>query len=218
MTEQQQVYRDYAMEDAVLMEKSSTMHSLFVENMAAFTAFDPDLNLTYANNWNAQIDICQDDSSDSTIIAQQTQHTEALEKAKTAGLLAAEDLEYYVKKAFPGNKRIAKEFAFNKRSGLRARTLNLISWLMVMKKVADDYAADLAAVSMPAAVLTNLEAAAQNVATKEIDQEYFKRKRLRYTRERMEKFNRLYAICKEVNDAAQSVFRNDYARWQMFEI
>jgi len=89
---------------------------------------------------------------------------------------------------------------------------------MVMKKVADDYSTQLATVNMPLAVLTGLEAAAQAVANKEIEQEYFKRKRLRFTRERMEKFNRLYAICKEVNDAAQSVFRNDHARWQMFEI
>jgi hypothetical protein len=218
MTEQQQVYRDYAMEDNLLVQKSGVMHALFLENLAPFTAFDPDLNATYAANWDAQREICMSDTNDETILDQQQQHTQDLEEAKTAGLLAAEDLEYYVKKAFPGNKRIAKEFAFNKRSGLRARTLNLISWLMVMKKVADDYAADLSAVSMPPAVLTNLETAAQNVANKEIEQEYFKRKRLRYTRERMEKFNRLYAICKEVNTAAQSVFRNDYAKWQMFEI
>lgn len=218
MTEQQQVYRDYAMEDNILLQKSAVMHAQFVENIASFSAFDPDLNLTYADNWNTHKDICMSEKTDELVVDEQRGHTEDLEKAKTAGLLAAEDLEYYVKKAFPHNKRIAKEFAFNKRSGLRARTLNLISWLMVMKKVADDYAADLAAVNMPAAVLTTLETAAQNVATKEIEQEYFKRKRLRYTRERMEKFNRLYAICKEVNTAAQSVFRNDYARWQMFEI
>ena len=82
MTEQQQVYRDYAMEDAVLMEKSSTMHSLFVENMAAFTAFDPDLNLTYANNWHAQKEICSSEKTDELIVDEQTGYTEDLEKAK----------------------------------------------------------------------------------------------------------------------------------------
>ena len=218
MAEQTQKYRDYEMEDNIILQKSSTLHALFEDNIAPFTAFDPDMDSTYAGNWKAQIELCQSDLPDETIVDQQTQRTAELEKAKTASLLAAEDLEYYVKKAFPGNKRIAKEFAFNKRSGLRAHTLNLISWLMVMKKVADDYSTQLATVNMPLAVLTGLEAAAQAVANKEIEQEYFKRKRLRFTRERMEKFNRLYAICKEVNDAAQSVFRNDHARWQMFEI
>lgn len=218
MAEQHQKFRDYQMEDNILIQKSSVLRELFLDNLAAFSAFDPDLNATYADNWKTQIELCQNDLPDETIVDQQTQRTEKLESAKSVGFLAAEDLEYYVKKAFPNNRRIVKEFAFEKRSGLRARTLNLISWLMVMKKVADDYSTELSAVSMPASVLTNLVNAGNNIANKEIEQEYFKRKRLRFTRERMEKFNRLYAICCDVHDAAQSVFRKDAARLGQFEI
>ena len=110
------------------------------------------------------------------------------------------------------------EFGFTKTKQARARTLNLIAWLFVMKKVADDYNAQLTAVGMPASVITNLENAADNLGNKEIAQEYYKRVRLRLTGQRIEKYNSLFANCKQVDQAAESVFRNDKERRRLFAI
>jgi len=206
MAETTTKYRDYDMDDAELFSRARTIRAHFLKYLTNFAGFDPDFNTTFSDNWLALIEDCELHDTDETTRDGLGQYTADLEAAKTKGFLAANDLEYYVNKAFPNNPRKIKEFGLNKRSGLRARTLNLIIWLFVMKKVADDYTAELTAKGMAPAVLTNLENAAKDIADREIAQEYFKRIRLRLTTQRMEKFNSLYAICKQVESAAESVF------------
>ncbi len=210
--------RNYDMDDALLLQRSRTVRQLFINYMAAFMAFDPDLDATYAANWLLSIEECRDHPTDETTVDQQQQHTDELEQAIKEGFAAANDLEYYVKKAFPGDKSYREEFGFGERTKARQRTLNLLIWLEVMIKIANDYPAELAAVNMPASVLTNLQAKQQNAVQKEIAQEYFKRMRKRLARQRVKNFNTLYGFFTRINNAAQIVFANEKEERELFEL
>ncbi|MGE0634893.1 MAG: hypothetical protein AB7G44_13025 [Bacteroidia bacterium] len=218
MAKEIEKYRDYTMEDAEFLSKARTKHAHFLNYLADFTAFDANLNAAYAADWALQIESCETHQNDETTLDQQQQYTEDLEKAKKQGFIAANDLEYYVKKAFRDEPRTQKEFGFNLIKQARARTLNQIMWMEVMRKIAQDYTAELTAVDMPASVISNLETAAHNIVQAEIEQEYYKRIRLRLTTQRMKKFNALYATCKLVNSAAQIVFFDKKEEAGLFEI
>lgn len=218
MAKQQEKFRDYLMEDAEFLQKARVLRAHFLNYNAVFAAFDPHLDAAYAANWALQIEDCERHQDDETTLDQQQQYTDDLNKAKKQGFLAASDLEYYVKKAFINEPRTRKEFGFNLITQARARTLNQIMWLEVMKKIAQDYTAELTAVDMPAAIITNLETVAHNIVQAEIQQEYYKRLRLRLTTQRIKKFNALYAICKQVNSAAKNVFYNQKEEAGLFEI
>jgi hypothetical protein len=210
--------RDFSMEDTLLIQKSETLHTHFLNYLAQFSAFDPDLNAAYAGNWLSSINECEGTETDETVMDQLQHHSEELDQAKKEGFIAASELEHYVKKAFPNKKRKAEEFGFTERKKARATQLNQYMWLIVMKKIAEDYSAELAAVGMPATLLTNLSTKTQTILEKETQQEYFKHLRIRYSSQRIEKLNKLYTFCSNVNKAAQIVFSNEPAERGLFII
>ncbi|MGE0635551.1 MAG: hypothetical protein AB7G44_15310 [Bacteroidia bacterium] len=210
--------RHYEGEDSALVQRSRTLHSHFLNHLAAFTDFAPGMNAAYAATWLSQIEDCEQHPTDESTLDQQQQYTDELEQARKEGFQAANDLEFWVKKAFPDDEYMLEEFGFNERKKARARTLNQLIWLEVMKQIANDYTAELAAAGMPPAILTNLDTKRQNAVDKEITQEYFKRIRKRLARQRLKKYNTLYKICTTVRDAAQSVFYNQDEERGLFSI
>ncbi len=210
--------RNFNTDDSIMMQHSRTLRGHFNNNIAPFTDFDPSFDAAYSANWLALIDECQSTETDETVMDQLGQYTEDLEKAQKEGFEAAAGLEYYVKLAFPGKKSVMDEFGFTERKKARNRTVNILIWLSIMKKVAETYTAELAAVGMPAAILTNLDTKTDNAVHREIDQEFFKRKRIRALRERVEKMNRLYAFSTRINNAAQVVFYDDAEHRGLFNL
>jgi hypothetical protein len=210
--------RDFNLLDVELVQRARTLHGHFLVHQAAFTTFAPTMDAAWAAAWLAQIDDCEQHPTDETTLDQQQHYTDELAKAQKEGFEAANALEFYVKKAFPGDEYILEEFGFNERKKARARTLNQIVWLFVMKKVADEYVAELTAADMPPAILLDLDTAAENVGDKELDQEYYKRIRKRLARQRLQKYNALYKYCTTARNAAQVVFVNQKEERELFSI
>lgn len=210
--------RDFDIEDTLLIQRSRTIRGHFMNELTAFSTFDPDFNPTYAANWLLSIDECEAHPTDETTLDQQQQHTDDLEQAVKNGFDAANDLEFYVQKAFPDDPTYMEEFGFSERKKARSRTMNQIVWLLVMKEVAQDYVAELTAVNMPLSVITNLENTANILGDRELAQEYYKRIRKRLLRQRIQKYNKLYSFFTTVNKAAQIVFKDDAQRRGLFTL
>jgi len=211
--------RLYNIDDALLIQRLRTIRLHFIKYLTQFSNFDPDLNATFAADWMQSIEACEQHPTDETTLKQQEHHTWELENAIKEGFSAANDLEFYVLKAFPDDKEsYLEEFGFNERKKARYRTLNLLIWLEVMKKVAADYTTELNAVNMPATILPNLESKQQNAVQKEIQQEYDKRIRKRLLRQRIKKFNKLYSFFTTVYNAAQNVFEGEEEEKGLFNL
>jgi hypothetical protein len=210
--------RDFDFEDSLLLQRSRTLHGHFLNHLAAFTAFAPYVDAVWAAQWLAQINDCEQHPTDETTLDQQQQYTDDLEQARKEGFQAANDLEFWVKKAFPGDDYILEEFGFNERKKARAHTLNQLIWLDTMKRIANDYLTELTAAGMPPAILTNLDTKQQNAVNAELAQEYYKRIRKRLARQRLQKFNALYKYCTTVRNAAQAVFCNQEEEKGLFSI
>jgi hypothetical protein len=218
--------RLFDIDDALLMQRSRTLRQHFINNLAAFTALDADLNNTFADNWLLAIEECENCPTDETMNDELRDRTLTLEKGRSDCLEAANDLKYYVEKAFPGTdeqpdltKSMLREFGFTERAQVRQKSMELIAWLLVMGKMAqDEYPAELAAVNMPAAVLTTISQTAEALLEAKMKQELFKRQILRTTRLRIVQLNALYKFYTTVHLAAQSVFKDDDERRALFNL
>jgi len=210
--------RDFTLEDNMLLQRAKTLRLSFLDNIIPFTNLDSDFNATYSDNWKLAIEDAEACLNDETVMDQLRIHSEELAKAKEEGFIAANDLEYYVGKAYPGKKRILEEFGFTERKKARAAQFNQLMWLRVIKKIADDHLVQLNAAGMPTTLLLNLETKTTAILEKETEQEYFKHVRLRLSRERIDKHNKVYAFCTTVSSVAKLIFREDYAHYIMFNI
>lgn len=211
--------RTYHIEDSLLLQRSRTIRQHYIDNLAGFTAFDADLDISVSNNWQTSIEESEAHPTDETMDDELQNFTAEMEAARNACFSKANELEFFVTKAFPVKKAVLKEFGFTERKKARARVADTLLWMRLMRKVAIDvYAAELAAVNMPPALITELETVQINLSDKELAQEFFKRIMLRQTRLRIEKFNRLHSFIVTVHRAAQSVFVNDMERKGLFNL
>ncbi|MES2621684.1 MAG: hypothetical protein V4615_12610 [Bacteroidota bacterium] len=218
--------RLYNLDDALLLQRSRTLRQHFIDNLAAFTNMDADLNNTFADNWLLKIKECEDCPTDETMDDDLRDHTATMQKARKACLKAANGLKYYVEKAFPDTdaephltEEMLREFGFTERKKIRDRTRDVILWILIMGTMAEtEYLAELTAANMPVAVLDTLHESVEDLLEAEMKQELFKRTILRTTRARVVQFNALYKIFSTVHLAAQSTFEDDKERRELFNM
>ena len=205
------------MEDAVFIEQNRTIHKLFVDRLAAFTAFDANLDATYAANWLTAIGELEDHPSDELMRDEIQGTTNALAAQQKLCWAAVDDLEYYVKRAFPDNERKLREFAFPRTRTERDRgALKMVLNLFTMVRVANDYTAELTAVGMPAGLLPDFKNKTGSLGDAEITQEYTKCLRIRATEKRIVMYNTVYKYHKRVHEAAQVIYRDKPETKQLF--
>lgn len=211
--------KHYTIADSLLIQRNRTLHKHFKNNLAAFTAFDPDFDPMWELAWNTLIDNTEAMATDGSMDAELKACSHAVREAIEECMDKANDLHFWVKKAFPKKPAVLREFGLTERAKARTKSLNTVVWMLVMKAMAENvYSAELAAVNMPAGLPAEIQAAADALGEKEITQEFQKRMNLRQTRLRIEQLNELHARVSTVHKAAQSVFKNDKERRDLFNL
>ena len=196
------------MDDASLAERSRTWHALYLEHQSEFEVLDPRLTVAFGNDWLAKIEAFEGIQKDKTVEDGLQQKTVEVAEATDAQMKKVDDLQYFAERAFPDDERVMMEFGFEQiRKQNQSSTPRIIVNGWVMRRVADDYTAQLLAVGMPATLPAELNAAIENLEQAELAQEYEKRLRLRTTTLRIRSFNELYRIHQQVRRAADVVFR-----------
>jgi len=187
--------------DSNFAQQSRVWHKQFSEDMSGFTALDPTLNASFATNWLAAIVELESFETDEVMVDYITEKTALLEKATATVLEKVVELEFYVKKAFPGNERIFFEFGF--ADVQYAKTISkMVLAVFVMETMITDYSAQLLAAGLPAAFQADFNTVIGNMADAEIMQERQKRLRIRATTQRARIYNKVESFWKRVNDAA----------------
>ena len=204
-----ELYRkDFEMDDAHLAQNSRTWQSLFVDHLAAFEAFDPNLDVNFANDWMAKIEAFENHPSDKTMLDDLQDKTQTLAENTAVVMGFVDDFEYFVKRAFPDDKRMLLEFGLDtiRNSTVVFRLYENVAMVM---RLAQDYNTELTAAGMPANLSTQCQTALSHFGDAELEQEYAKRLRIRATTKRIKMFNELYAIKQTVHTAAKIVFRSN---------
>ena len=194
--------------DSNFAQQSRVWHKQFSEDMSGFTALDPALNASFATNWLAAIVELESFETDEVMVDYLTEKTALLEQATATVLEKVVELEFYVKKAFPGNDRILFEFGFADVQYAKTVSKQILA-VFVMETMITDYSAVLLAAGMPAGFQADFNTVIGNMADAEIIQERQKRLRIRATTQRARIYNKVESFWKRVNDAAAVRYYKD---------
>lgn len=181
---------------------------LFRDNLADFSALDPDFNAAFANNWEAANEALALFETDETQRDEIAYRTSELLKTHQPVLRLLDDLDYYTGKAFPTDPRKVDELGIKlMRRDAGSTQLKFVLWGYTALRVANDYQPQLTAAGLPLAWFTDFEAALDVCGQAELEQEYAKRQRIRKTTERVMQFNALHKTWQRVNKAAKVIYR-----------
>jgi hypothetical protein len=210
--------RLYPYEDAELMAKAKVYRSITEDNLTEFEGYDPDLNTDFLNEWEATIEAAYDIPTDETTMDIMEQFTKKVDQHHEDCMVAMRDLRYYAAKAFKKNSSEWAYLNFNGLKKARPSASRTVVYMLSVHRVASELSALLQAKGMLAAQIDALSLTAQALLVADTDQEHHKHYRLMLTRKRVETLNHLWSFSQQVNKASKSVFRDDYAKYHMFEL
>jgi hypothetical protein len=201
--------RNYIGSDAYMVNQSSIVLGLATPDVKTFTAFDSSIDDKFLDDFKTLIQQAFGVVSDSVAIIPQKNATADVKKAMEKGKDLYENIIYFVtKKAFPGNKTIAKEFGVGKMAIASRSQLKFTLFLETLFQKATIYKTELLAAGCNASYISDLEVAANTLSQANVKQEILKRGRPVLTSDRITLLNKCHAKLSILNAAGQIVYRN----------
>lgn len=204
--------RIYDIPDSDLLQAGEMMVVALPDDIASFTAFDSTLNADYPETLRSAIDKVKSIHTDVVIVQQQAKLTADLEAAHTQCYTSFQALAYFVRKAFPNNPAIQKQFGLSEIKNAVNNQTRFIRFMEDLTETARTYKAQLLAVGCNATVIDDLPTITQTLLTADRDQEKFKKDRGLITQDRVKYLNALYLLLEPIDEVAQIIFKTDPAR------
>lgn len=212
----QEVKRNYSISDPDMIQDARTKRETYSEDVADFTAYDPDFDDAYGIAFEAAIDTAEATDDDETITDQQIQLTNAVTTEMNKCREKFQDSKPFVVKAFPADVAIQNEFGFNDYKKAQDDQAVFTKFMLKFHKVATKYKVPLIAKNytqlMIDAILTRYEA----LRDADIAQELFIKNRPVITQDRIQKMNAAWEIEKVICTAGKRVYKNNFAKYQRY--
>lgn len=201
--------------DSKMLEEAQTIHGLLSDDLTDFTNFDADFADAPAL-LQAAIDDANNAPTDETVLdlIQQTTNTmnEEWEKCRNK----FQDTKYFIEKAFPKNRSVWNEFGYDDYDDMAVKQDKVNGFMTQFSKASNKYSTELIAVNYSQIKIDeililrnefNTANAAQNEAVKE---------RGTQTQERIKLLNHVWRILQRISKASKSIYRNNYAKQQLY--
>lgn len=201
-----------------MLQNANTLHSLFVQQMAIFTAFDSTLNTAYASQWLASINAAATAVQDSQVKDILAQYTQALWQKMEECISKYNDIQYFAGKAFASNKAIQGEFAAENKTALCTKPDRMIEYLSIAHAACVKYQAQLAAVGFTTAAIAQLPTLAVALQAALTAQQSYKHNRPVQSSDRVQLLNNCYLKMLTISKAAKLVYAGNKAGWEQFKV
>jgi hypothetical protein len=211
-----QIIRDYNGNDAQMTEFARVIHTLMVDDLISFTAFDSTFTQDFAANFLTAIDLADVVVADTAVIDIQVQKTELIQIAMEKAKNKYADVKYFVKKTFPKSLGTQNEFGLNDYDRARKSSTQMIQFLDEMHKACVKYQPQLITNGFNEAAITEILSIRTELQNANTNQEVFKKQRTKMTEDRIITLNNCYQYIQIVNAAAQRVYKNNYAKQNQF--
>jgi hypothetical protein len=212
----EEIIRIYNGSDVYMTETARTIQALLVSDLPKFTEFDSTITVEYAEHFLEAVVAAETVVADSSVIDQQVQKTElvlaAMEKAKAKYA----DVKYFALKTFPNSVGTQNEFGINDYERARRSTPQMVQFLDEMSKACVKYQPQLVAAGFSAAAITEIQGIRTELLNANSAQEVFKKQRPKLTEDRIVVLNTCYTFVAQVNQAAQLVFKTDFAKQKQY--
>jgi hypothetical protein len=209
--------RLFELPDARFLQRNHVLHQHFTNRLSAFVGFDPVFAPPFALNWKNAIEAAEVFPDDETTLDELQQLTDNLTTQRQQLVALLRDYEYYARKAFAATPAVLHEFQFEKIAALQQKPAALILAALVLVTIAEtDYPTELTAAGLPPTLLSSIQLATKAVAGAEVQQEKFKRTRIKRTRLRIAALNAIYKTAQQVIAAANVIYRTDAENRSLF--
>lgn len=196
--------------DAEYASKNRVWIKLFLDYLPNFTALDAQFDAAYAQAWYDLTELFTKLPTDETVMDGVAVETEELLDSYKPVIKLADELEFFVGKAFPDDVRKVDEFGFKLlRRVSNQASLKFSHYARTMQVIAKEYETQLLAAGLPVAWFGSFEAAVLYTSKKELDQEVEKRHRIRTTTERVRLYNQLHATWQRVYKASRVIYADN---------
>lgn len=202
--------RNYDGADAYMLEASEELHGRFLLDLADFTAFDSELDSTYATAWLLKINTALGYQSDNTVVSEQKGKTNLVLQAMGNCAKSHRKILYFAKKAFPGDAAMIGKFGKGPkiRSAMRSQA-KMVEFMDEFVEIVDEHKAALLAQGCPQTTIDNVATVATAIRTLNTDQNLAIDGRPEITQERVIQLNEAYAPMDQVIEAAQHVYEDN---------
>ena len=199
-----------------MLEGAETIHDLYMDDVADFTAFDALLDDSVGTDLLSEIDLARDYPTDESVVDEISELTAVVDDAWGNCRKHFQDAKYFIEKAFPGNTAIQKSFGFDDYQTMSRYQDKVLTFMDTFHDKADKHKVVLIAQGYTQAKIDQIETLAAAFRTANRNQEKAKKDRLETTQNRAKTFNKVWVILQQINRASKSVYRGDYAKLQQY--
>lgn len=211
--------REHHGDDAVFLQSSRTLRKHFENMLGDYNAFDSDFNASFIANWLAAIEASEGHTTDETERDELQIRSDDEQEALAAYVRKLDELEYYCHKAFDDtDPDTLLLFAFDQRSKALQSMPRFILWAATIWDFYDDQLPHLLNAGMPLQLDSDLDTFFETFSEKVVAQEKQKRLMKLSTRKRIAKLNKVSSFNKQVNAAAQVIYRNKPVERAVFKL
>ena len=210
------VNRNYSMTDAVMLETAKIKHQFFVNDMIRFGAFDPDFNARWSQDWLDAIKEAELSIKDVSVVGEQAQQTEKVLAVLDRCAAKVREVRFFVKKAFPGNQTVLREFGLHHFNAVRNAQAQMIQLMQIIHGRSLKYDNELGEVNYTAAHIDEIRLLKEELNAANHAQEMFKGSRPALTQERIKLLNKVWTCTRQACEAGKIIFAGDKARHDRF--
>lgn len=212
-----QILREFnGINDDDMLDEADTMIGLFNDDMTDFTNYDAELDSTFESAWQGKIDVARAKESDETVEDQISQLTDAVYDAWTKCKACFQDAKYFIEKAFPDNAGMQHEFGYNDYDRMTQNQGKVFPFMNQFHSVAEREHVKMIAAGFPQTKIDDIENKGKAFHEAQKKQEQAKKRRVPLTQERIIAMNDVWHQIQRVNRASKSVYRDNYAKLQIY--
>jgi len=208
--------RNFKYSDEVLLQFASTVSGHLVTDLAAFTAFDPDLNQAKKDTLDATLNKALVEGGDELQVASLGDRTEKVLDEMQNSRALFNQLRYWVIKSFPRRKAIQRQFGIGRFGSVTSSQPRMVEFMHELAETTKQYEQELIAVGTDKDLLEEVDKQASLLMEANQAQEQHKGTRTVDTEDRVERLNQIFDALRSFNNAAEFVFFSEPAKRELY--
>lgn len=212
------IKRGYNISDLEMLEDSTTVQVIFLEDLPLFQTFDNNFDAAYADNWLTAINVGNTFPTDEVYRDQMRTKTTDVQAEMAKARKKYNEIKFFVRKAFPDKSGIQGEFGLDDYDQARQSDTKLHGFMNTLFQAATKYATTLTTppVGYTAAQIAEINTIAIALNTSNTAQETFIKAQGTTTQDRITAMNAVYAFRTLVAEAAKIIFEDNFAKYQQY--
>ncbi len=212
--------REYAKPDDRMLEQAQTMRNSFDTDIVAFNAMYPMFDMTFSEDWQADIDTAHALPTADEEIAELKALTEdiyiQMERCRVQYQLMAN----YIRLLFPYSKAMQGVFGLHKYVRVRRTQSELYDLMQQANRKCNDaeYNADLIAIGFTQTNIDKLGTLANALHKAIKTQKDYKQEIQLNTEARVEAYNKVWRVTQKISAASKQVFTVNYAKLEQYKL